>query len=75
MNRFGDIDISFKWLPPVYGYCSQKLVPLGQALEPIQSQIDELPYYIKTAKKHCQFPSDHHLTQDESASLYIYTME
>jgi hypothetical protein len=75
MNRFGDIDFSFKRLPPVYGYHSQKLVSLEQALEPIVSQIDELPRYIKIAKRHCRHPSEHGLTHDESAAIYIYTME
>ncbi len=75
MNRFGDIDISFKRLPPVYGYHSQKLVSLEKALELIVSQIDELPRYIKIAKQHSHYPSEHGLTHDESASVYIYTME
>jgi hypothetical protein len=75
MNRFGDIDVSFKRLPPVYGYHSQKIVSLEQALEPIQRDIDRLPYYIKIAKKNCHFPSEHGLSQDESAAVYIYTME
>ena len=75
MNRFGDIDFSTKELPPVYGYHSQKLVSLEKALELIVSQIDELPRYIKLAKRHCHYPSEHGLTHDESASIYIYTME
>ncbi|CAF1393487.1 unnamed protein product [Adineta steineri] len=75
MNRFGDIDVSFKRLPPVYGYRSEKLVPIEKALQPIESQIDELPYYIKIAKQHCHFPSEHGLTKDQSAAVYIYTME
>jgi hypothetical protein len=75
MNRFGDIDISFKKLPPVYGYHGQKLVSLEKALELIQPEINELPRYIKIAKKYCYFPSKHNLTKDESASIYIYTME
>ncbi|CAF1477299.1 unnamed protein product [Rotaria magnacalcarata] len=75
MNRFGDIDASNKRLPPVYGYRSEKLVPIEKALEPILPHIDELPYYIKIAKKHCHFPSEHGLTQDQSAAVYIYTME
>ncbi len=75
MNRFGDIDVSVKRLPPVYGYRSEKLVPIEKALEPIEPQIDDLPYYIKTAKKHCHFPSEHGLSKDESAAIYIYTME
>jgi hypothetical protein len=75
MNRFGDIDASNKRLPPVYGYRSEKLVPIEKALEPILPHIDELPYYIKIAKTHCHFPSEHGLTQDQSAAVYIYTME
>ncbi|CAF1056702.1 unnamed protein product [Adineta steineri] len=75
MNRFGDIDVSFKRLPPIYGYRSEKLVSIEKALEPIESQINELQYYIKIAKKHCHFPSEHGLTRDQSAAVYIYTME
>ncbi|CAF4963095.1 unnamed protein product [Rotaria sp. Silwood1] len=76
MNRFDDdIDTSFKRLRPVYAYRSEKLVPIEKALEPIESQIDELPYYIKIAKRHCHFPSEHGLTHDQSAAVYIYTME
>jgi hypothetical protein len=75
MNRFADIDLSFKKLSPVYGYHSQKLVPLEKALESIQPEIDELPRYIKVAKRYCHYPSEHGLTHDESASIYIYTME
>ena len=75
MNRFGDINASFKRLPPVYGYRSEKIVSLEKALEPIEDQIDELPFYIKTAKKHCHHPSEHGLSKDQSAAIYIYTME
>jgi len=75
MSRFADIDLSFKRLSLVYGYQSVELLPLEKALEPIQPQIDQLPRYIKIAKKHCHFPSEHGLTKDESAAIYIYTME
>jgi hypothetical protein len=75
MNRFGDIDVSFNQLTPVYGYRSEKLVSLEKSLELIESQIDQLPRYIKIAKKHCHFPSEHGLTKDQSAAVYIYTME
>ena len=75
MNRFADIDASFKQLPPVYGYRSEKPVSIEKTLEPIEPQINELPYYIKIAKKHCRFPSEHELSKDESAAVYIYTME
>jgi hypothetical protein len=75
MNRFGDIDYSFKRLPPIYGYHSEKIVTIEKALEPIESQIDELSRYIKIAKKHCHYPSEHGLSKDQSAAIYIYTME
>ncbi|CAF1413856.1 unnamed protein product [Rotaria sordida] len=75
MNRFGDIDVSFKRLPPVYGYHAEKLVPIEKALEPVEPQIDELPRFIKIAKRNCHFPSEHGLSRDQSAAVYIYTME
>ncbi|CAF1406503.1 unnamed protein product [Adineta steineri] len=75
MNRFGDIDCSFKELTPVYGYVSAELVTIEKALQPIESQISNLPYFIKIAKRYCRYPSKHGLTHDESASIYIYTME
>jgi len=75
MNRYADIDFTSKKLPPVYGFRSQKLVSIEKALESIVPQINELPYYIKLAKKHCHYPSEHGLTRDESAAVYIYTME
>ncbi|UJR24492.1 hypothetical protein I4U23_005867 [Adineta vaga] len=74
-TRFSDIDCSFKRLTPIYGFQSQKLVSIDEALKPIESQIDQLQYYIKIAKKHCHYPSSDGLTRDESASIYIYTME
>jgi hypothetical protein len=75
MNRFSDIDYSFKRLPPVYGYHIEQPVSLEKALELVESQIDQLPRFIKTAKKYCHFPSEHGLTKDQSAAVYIYTME
>ncbi len=48
MNRFSDIECSFKRLPPVYGYHSEKLVSIEKTLGLIETQIDELPRYIKS---------------------------
>ncbi|UJR18627.1 hypothetical protein I4U23_005535 [Adineta vaga] len=62
-------------LPAIYGYRSAKLVSLEESLQPIQLHIHQLPFYVQTAKKRCHFPSEHGLTCDESASIYIYTME
>jgi hypothetical protein len=41
----------------------------------MESHIDELKRSIKAAKKYCHFPSEHGLTHDESAAIYLYTME
>ncbi|CAF4844189.1 unnamed protein product, partial [Rotaria sp. Silwood2] len=62
MNRFGDIDFSFKRLSPVYGYHAEELVPIEKALKPIEPKIKELSRFITIAKKHCHFPSEHGLT-------------
>ena len=75
MNRFGDIGPSFKRLPLVYGFRSEELVPLETALKPIETQIRQLPHYIKVAKQYCHYPSEHDLSKDESAAIYIYSME
>lgn len=75
MNRFSDIDVSFKQRPPVYEYHDEKFISIGKALEPIEPYIDELPRYINIAKRLCPFPSEHGLTHDQSVAIYIYAME
>lgn len=74
-NRFCDVDVSFKRLPAVFGYQDERVVSLEKALEPIVSQIDQLPRYIKEAKRRCRYPSEHGLTHDQSAAVFIYSME
>ena len=75
MLRITNVDCQSTRLPPVYGYQSHPLLPLRQALDPILPQIEGLGDYIKIARKECHFPSEEGLTRDESASIYIYTME
>ena len=75
MLRFLNVDPTTTPLPPVYGYQSHLLVPLRQALDPMLTRINGLDEYITIAKKQCHFPSKHGLTRDESASIYIYTMD
>ncbi|CAF3853606.1 unnamed protein product, partial [Rotaria magnacalcarata] len=75
MHRFTDVESTPKRLPTVYGYLSHQLLPLTKALEPIFSQIDQLDRYSEIAKNECKFPSEHGLTRDESAAIYLYTME
>ncbi|CAF1973899.1 unnamed protein product [Rotaria magnacalcarata] len=74
MNRFTDIESTPKQPPPVYGYLSHPLVPLEKLLN--QSHLRyQLGRYSKIAINECRFPSDHGLTRDESAAIYLYTME
>jgi hypothetical protein len=75
MLRFTNIDRKPTRLPPVYGYKTHPVLPLRQALGPILPQIQELDHFIKIAKNECHFPSEDDLTRDESAALYLYTMD
>jgi hypothetical protein len=75
MARFADTDPIPKRLPPVYGYLTHELVPLQKAVEPILPQVDQLDRFAKIAKDECHFPSEHGLTRDESAAIFLYTME
>jgi hypothetical protein len=75
MRRFADIEDSPKRLPSAFGYLMHQLLPLQKAIEHILSQIDQLDRFVKTAKNECRFLSQHRLTRDESAAVYLYTME
>jgi NAD:arginine ADP-ribosyltransferase len=75
MSRYTDIQFQTKKLPPVSGYWDEDLVSLEVALKPVESLFNDLSRSIKTAKKHCTFPSSHGLTHDESAAVYLYTMD
>ncbi|CAF3629462.1 unnamed protein product [Rotaria sordida] len=75
MLRFTNVDNKPTRLPPVYGYHTNPLLPLQQALDPIVSKIDQLDQFIKIARNECHFPSEHGLTREESASIYLYTMD
>nr|ACD54748.1 ADP-ribosyltransferase 1-like protein [Adineta vaga] len=75
MTRFIDNEFVTKPLLPICGYWSEKVVPLEQALKPLIPSIEQLDRSVQAAKKYCHFPSEHDLTHDESAALYLYTME
>jgi hypothetical protein len=75
MNRFTEFDLVKKPLRPIAGYWAYPLVSLDQALAPLSSNINELNRSIEEARRHCHFPSEHKLTRDESASIFLYTME
>ena len=75
MARFINADAKLTGLSPVYGYHGHPLLPLKEALDPIKDQIQGLDENIRIAKNACHFPSEHGLTREESAAIYIYTME
>ena len=75
MNRYGDIDCSFRQISFVYDFRFEKLVSLEESLQLVETQIVQLSYFIQVAKKYCHYPNEHGLSKDQSASIYIYTME
>ncbi|CAF1435442.1 unnamed protein product [Adineta ricciae] len=50
------------------------LVSLEEAIKPVQHLFTSLKTYVCIAKKNCQNPKDD-LTQDKSASIYLYKMD
>lgn len=75
MNRFTEYELESKELTPIVGYWAYRLVPLEEALAPFMTEINELRRSISEARKHCHYPSEHGLTREESAALFLYTME
>jgi hypothetical protein len=62
-------------LQPISGYEDEPLLPLEEACKPLEQIIDkELQQNITIAKLNATEPEDG-LTQDESASIHLYTME
>jgi len=62
-------------LEPITGYEQEPLLSLEEACQPLENILgNELKLYIIVAKLNAKEPNDG-LTQDESASIYLYTME
>ncbi len=73
---FTDINLSTSNpLKLIDGYLDEPVLPLEDTLKPFDGKIDQLSGYIKEAKRKCHYPSEHNLTRDESAAIYIYTMQ
>ncbi|CAF0749586.1 unnamed protein product [Adineta steineri] len=64
-----------RMLVPISGYEKETVKSLEDACEPIKDLLDhQLKQYITVAKMNSSDPEDK-LTQDESASIHLYTME
>jgi hypothetical protein len=62
-------------LEPISGYEQELLLSLEEACQPLEDILGmELKLYITVAKLNSKEPKDE-LTPNESASIYLYTME
>ncbi|CAF4631615.1 unnamed protein product, partial [Didymodactylos carnosus] len=61
-------------LRPILGYEKEALVSLEDAVKPLYRIVDDLPRSVWIAKESSEHPCDG-LTPDESAAIYLYTME
>ena len=57
------------------GYQNEPVVSLDESLNPFDGKINQLSAQVKEAKTKCHYPSEHNLTRDESAALYLYSMK
>ncbi|CAF4112214.1 unnamed protein product, partial [Adineta steineri] len=64
-----------KMLMPIRGYEEMPIVSLEEAVAPLISILPEIQDYAYVAKERCEFVPPDDLTQDESASIMLYSME
>ena len=73
--RFSDIPAqSQRMLPPIQGYENMPLVSLEETVDPLTSLVPDVERMAWTVKQ-SRFDAGHDLTDDESASILLYTME
>ncbi|CAF3224923.1 unnamed protein product [Rotaria socialis] len=72
--RFSDVvQESLEILTPIGGYSKVPLVSLEEAVKPLVPILPDVQSHAYAAKLKCKKPADN-LTQDESASIMLYTM-
>ncbi|CAF3272011.1 unnamed protein product [Rotaria sp. Silwood2] len=75
MLRITDVvEEPLEFLAPISGYGKMPLVSLEQAVEPLVPFLPDVQSRAYVAKQRCKKPADE-LTQDESASIVLYTMD
>ncbi|CAF4647553.1 unnamed protein product, partial [Rotaria socialis] len=74
ISRMNDVvQESLEILAPIGGYSKMPLVSLEEAVEPLVPILPDVQAHAYTAILKCKKPADK-LTQDESASIMLYTM-
>ncbi len=74
-ERFLDVSNEPQRRPtPIEGYELKSLVSLEEAVRPLESIISNIQAFVWTATGNCENPKDG-LTSNESAAIYLYTME
>lgn len=75
LSRFTDVaQEPLELFEPIEGYAKAPLVSLEEAIEPLVPILPDVRRHAYAAKQKCRNPADN-LTQDESASIMLYTME
>lgn len=75
VRRLTDIaDEPHDFLMPVDGYRNVPIVSLEEAVKPLLTLLPAVLNYVELVKDKCENPKDG-LTQDESASIMLYSME
>ncbi|CAF1043336.1 unnamed protein product [Adineta steineri] len=64
-----------KMLMPIEGYEEMPIVSLEEAVAPLISILPKIQNYTYVAKQRCDSVPPDNLTQDESASIMLYSME
>ncbi|CAF1320140.1 unnamed protein product [Rotaria sp. Silwood1] len=61
-------------LLPIKGYENEPLLPLEEAVKPLDGLVADLDDMVDIAKRNCKKPNDG-LTPNESAAIHLYTMQ
>ncbi|CAF3671248.1 unnamed protein product [Rotaria sp. Silwood1] len=64
-----------KVVGPIVGYADEPLLPLADACAPLVPIIFNILAYVARALRHTSIIPSDDLTRDESASIFLYTME
>ncbi|CAF1043614.1 unnamed protein product [Didymodactylos carnosus] len=72
-TRFSGIESAGKYLPPIFQ--TLPLVSLEKAIEPLVDIVTSISTNARTAKQYCLKDTRYGLTHDESAAIYLYSME